>query len=116
MSNPRYDRQFKEHFVKKILNDDETITQIAQKLEIHYSIVRDWVRQYKKDGNNAFPESGNLKAEGVFILLFAIYLFHRVFHYSLAIRTLKQQPNRLLASILGVRPLDKPNSLTPTTQ
>jgi transposase-like protein len=36
---------------------------MADELDVHYTTVRDWVRQYKRDGANAFPGSGNLKLE-----------------------------------------------------
>lgn len=63
MSQSKYDREFKEQVVQRIVRSETTTTDMAQELELHYTIVRDWVRQYKKDGSNAFPRSGNLKEE-----------------------------------------------------
>lgn len=63
MGQSRYDREFKQHIVEKILNGDATITQMAQELELHYTTVRDWVKQYKQEGKKAFPGSGNSKDE-----------------------------------------------------
>lgn len=63
MSQSKYDREFKEQVVQRIVRGETTITEMAKELELHYTTVRDWVRQYKKDGSNAFPGSGNLKEE-----------------------------------------------------
>ncbi|WP_340139679.1 transposase [Ruminiclostridium cellulolyticum] len=32
-------------------------------MNVHYFTVRDWVRYYEKDGDNAFSGRGNLKPE-----------------------------------------------------
>lgn len=63
MSQSKYDREFKEQVVQRIVRGETTTAEMAQELELHYTTVRDWVRQYKKDGSNAFPGSGNLKEE-----------------------------------------------------
>ena len=63
MTQVRYDREFKELVVQRILNGETTIADTARELDLHYTTVRDWVRHYKKDGNNAFPGSGNLKPD-----------------------------------------------------
>lgn len=36
---------------------------MAEEIGVHYTTIRDWVRYYKADGENAFPGSGNLKPE-----------------------------------------------------
>lgn len=63
MSQSKYDREFKEQVVQRIVHGETTTTEMAQELDLHYTTVRDWVRQYKKEGSNAFPGSGNLKDE-----------------------------------------------------
>ena len=63
MTQSKYDHEFKELAVQRILNGETTITEMARDLELHYTTVRDWVRQYKKDGQNAFPGKGHLKPE-----------------------------------------------------
>lgn len=63
MAQAKYDHEFKELVVKRILNKETTITEMAQELELHYTTVRDWVRQHKKDGPNAFPGKGHLKPD-----------------------------------------------------
>ncbi len=59
----RYDREFKELVAHRIQNGETTAANMARELGVHYSTARDWVLQYKKDGPNAFPGSGNLKPE-----------------------------------------------------
>ena len=63
MGMVRYDREFKELVVQRILNGEATISDMARELELHYTTIRDWVRSYKKDGKDAFPGSGNLKPD-----------------------------------------------------
>jgi len=63
MAQARYDREFKELVVQRILNGETTTAEMARELELHYTTVRDWVRQYKKDGQNAFPGKGHLKPD-----------------------------------------------------
>lgn len=60
MAQTKYDREFKELVVQRIINGETTINEMARDLELHYTTVRDWVRQYKKDGQNAFPGKGYL--------------------------------------------------------
>ncbi len=59
----KYDKAFKEQVVLRILAEESTVAETAKELGVHYTTVRDWVRFYKRDGESAFPGSGNLKAE-----------------------------------------------------
>lgn len=59
----RYDKGFKEQVVLRIISGETTINKIADEINVHRTSVRDWVKQYKKVGNHAFPGSGNLKPE-----------------------------------------------------
>ena len=54
---------FKEQTVLRILSGETTVSKMAEEIHVHYTTVRYWVTYYKKDGNNAFPGSGNLKPE-----------------------------------------------------
>lgn len=58
MAQAKYDREFKELVVQRILNEETKMAEMARELELHYTTIRDWVRQYKKDGKNAFPGKG----------------------------------------------------------
>jgi transposase len=49
--------------VLRILSGDSTTSKMADEVGVHYTTVKEWVKNYKRDGNNAFPGSGNLKPE-----------------------------------------------------
>ena len=53
-----YGKEIKEQAVLRILNGTSTITKTAEELEVHYTTVRDWVRQYRKKKGESFPGSG----------------------------------------------------------
>jgi transposase len=59
----KFDKAFKEQVTRRIIDKETTITKMAEELGVHYTTVRDWVRQYKRDGVDAFPGSGHLKPE-----------------------------------------------------
>ncbi|MGE5396211.1 MAG: transposase [Chitinophagales bacterium] len=63
MAQVKYDREFKELVVKRILNGETTTAAMARELELHYTTVRDWVGQYRDNGQNAFPGRGRLKPD-----------------------------------------------------
>lgn len=63
MAKMKYDKEFKELAVQRILNHETTTAEMAKELDLHYTTVRDWVRHYKQDGSNAFPGRGHLKPE-----------------------------------------------------
>lgn len=43
----------------RILSEQSTIKQTVEQLDVHYTTVRDWVRQYRKKKDESFPGSGN---------------------------------------------------------
>lgn len=59
----KYDKAFKEQTVAKILAGESTTSTMAKEIGVHYTTVRDWVKEYERDNVNAFPGSGNLKPE-----------------------------------------------------
>lgn len=59
----KFDKAFKEQVVTRIISNETTIRKMAEELGLHYTTVRDWVRNYKANGENAFPGSGNLMPE-----------------------------------------------------
>jgi transposase len=54
----KFNKQFKEQVVLKILNKESTIREMSTELEVHYTTVRDWVRSYREKKGEAFPGSG----------------------------------------------------------
>lgn len=54
----KYGKEIKEETVLMILNGQSTIRKMAEDLGVHYTTVRDWVRQYKAKKEESFPGSG----------------------------------------------------------
>jgi transposase len=54
----KYGKDIKEQVVLRILNEETTIKEMSEELDVHYTTVRDWVRQYRKKKDEAFPGSG----------------------------------------------------------
>jgi transposase len=60
----KYDKEFKLNAVNLVLERKITCTRVSQDLGIGLSTLQRWVSEYKSHGaNNAFPGSGNLRAE-----------------------------------------------------
>ena len=55
----KYGKEIKEQAVLRILNGETTIMRMSEELEVHYTTVRDWVRQYRKKKEESFPGSGH---------------------------------------------------------
>ena len=59
----KFNKEFKEQIVLQILSGERTASELAKELEVHYTTIRDWAKNYQQDGVNAFPGSGNLKPD-----------------------------------------------------
>ena len=59
----RYDKEFKLHAVKQVIESDKTATQVARELDIANQTLSKWVQKYKEDQDEPFVGSGNLRAE-----------------------------------------------------
>lgn len=55
----KYGKEVKEQTVLRILNKESTIREMSEQLEVHYTTVRDWVRQYRQKKDESFPGSGH---------------------------------------------------------
>jgi transposase len=58
----KYGKEIKEEAVLRILNKESTIKSMAEDLDVHYTTVRDWVRQYEQKQGDSFPGSGKQSA------------------------------------------------------
>lgn len=58
----KYGKEMKEQVVLRILKEETTITKMSEELGVHYTTVRDWVRQYRKKKDESFPGTGNRSA------------------------------------------------------
>ena len=59
MKRKVYDRQFKIAAVKVALEDEVTVSQVANELGINGNVLRRWISEYEKNGESAFPGYGN---------------------------------------------------------
>lgn len=64
----KYGKEIKEQAVLRILNGETTIRKMSEELDVHYTTVRDWVRQYRKKKDESFPGSGNRSASDAEIM------------------------------------------------
>jgi len=55
----KYGKEIKEQAVLRILNKEATIREMSEELGVHYTTVRDWVRQYRLKKGESFPGSGH---------------------------------------------------------
>jgi transposase len=58
----KYGKEMKEQVVLRILNEETTIRKMSEELGVHYTTVRDWVRQYRKKKEESFPGTGHRSA------------------------------------------------------
>ena len=59
MTRKRYDRQFKVAAVKHVIEEQYSVSQVAKELEVHENSIYNWIRDYEKYGDSAFPGNGN---------------------------------------------------------
>ena len=58
----KYDQQFKEEAAKLVIEQHQTCRSVEKALGLPFGIVKDWVRNYKKDSAAAFPGNGRKRA------------------------------------------------------
>ena len=63
MKGKRFDSEFKKDIVKLYINGERTCPSLAEELGLHENTIYKWIQQYKEDPEQAFPGSGNLKAD-----------------------------------------------------
>lgn len=59
----KYDKEFKLQTIQMIQEEGKTVAQVARELGISDNTLYRWMAEYKKDGAQAFPGSGQLKAD-----------------------------------------------------
>jgi transposase len=63
MQRRKFSREFKLEAVKLVRERGVTVAQAARDLDIHYSMLRNWVRDFGADPKQAFPGLGQMKSE-----------------------------------------------------
>ncbi|WP_019418898.1 transposase [Paenibacillus sp. OSY-SE] len=59
----KYDKEFKFQTVRLIQEEGKTVAQVAREMGLHENTLYRWLAEFKQDGANAFPGSGQLKPE-----------------------------------------------------
>ena len=63
MERRRYGREFKLEAVKLVRERGVTVAQAARDLNIHANLLRNWVKAFAADPQQAFPGQGQMKPE-----------------------------------------------------
>ena len=63
MARRRFTREFKLEAVRLVSNQGLTVSQAAQDLDLHESVLRRWVKDFQNDPAQAFPGHGQQKPE-----------------------------------------------------
>jgi transposase len=63
MQRRKFSREFKLEAVNLIRERGVTVAQAARDLDVHYSMLRNWVREAGADAKHAFPGQGQMKPE-----------------------------------------------------
>jgi len=67
MGNEKYDKEFKLEAVRLAMEPANTASKIERDLGIGQGIISRWKRQFKEDGEQAFPGKGHLKPDDQFV-------------------------------------------------
>ena len=59
----RYDKEFKLHAVKQVIESNKPAAQVARELDLSNQTLCKWVQKYKEDQAEPFVGSGNLRTE-----------------------------------------------------
>ena len=59
----QFSKQFKVDAVKLVTEQGYKVSEAARNLGIHHSSLRRWKRQFKTNGNQAFPGKGHMTPE-----------------------------------------------------
>jgi transposase len=65
MSNKRrtYSKEYKQEVLALLASSGKSMHALEVELGISHGLIKDWKRQAEGDGEQAFPEHGNLKAD-----------------------------------------------------
>jgi len=61
-SRRRYTKEFKLEAVQMVINRDGRVTEVANSLGIHPSMLQRWMKEYQNDPDDSFPGNGNMRA------------------------------------------------------
>lgn len=59
----KFDLEFKRQAVSLVIDTGLTKSEVAKRLDLSPAVIGKWVKDFKKDGQSAFPGKGNLTPE-----------------------------------------------------
>ena len=63
MERRKFTRKFKLEAVRLIKERGVSVAQASRDLDVHQTVLRNWVRDFADDPQNAFPGHGQMKPE-----------------------------------------------------
>jgi transposase len=63
MERRKFTREFKLEAVRLIKERGVSVSQASRDLDVHQTVLRNWVRDFGSDPTSAFPGHGQMKAE-----------------------------------------------------
>jgi transposase len=63
MERRKFTREFKHEAVKLIMERDVSYAQASRDLDVHQTVLRNWVKAFADDPQHAFPGHGQMKPE-----------------------------------------------------
>ncbi len=63
MERRKFTREFKHEAVKLIVERDVSYAQASRDLDVHQTVLRNWVKAFADDPQHAFPGHGQMKPE-----------------------------------------------------
>lgn len=63
MERRKFTREFKLEAVRLIKERGVSVAQASRDLDVHQTVLRNWVRDFADDPQNAFPGHGQMKPE-----------------------------------------------------
>jgi len=67
MGNKKYDKEFKLEAIRLAMEPGNSASKIERDLGIGQGVISRWKRQFKYDGEQAFPGKGHLKPDDEFV-------------------------------------------------
>jgi transposase len=63
MKAKRFDPEFKKEIAQLYHSGTRSCADLAEELGVHQNTIYKWAEQYRRDGEHAFPGSGNLQPD-----------------------------------------------------
>lgn len=61
----KYDKEFKMETVRLVQEEGKSVAQATREMGLHENTIYRWISEYKQNGKQAFPGSGQFKPENL---------------------------------------------------